>query len=341
MIKVSDFDYYLPEKLIAQTPLSKRDESKLLVYNRKTDSVTHSVFKDLLSFLDENCVLVFNNTKVLPARIFGHRANKEENVEFLLLKEIDNDIWECMVKPGKKVKVGSEFYFGDSLKASVVNITEDGLRHVKFLYEGIFLELLEKIGSKPLPPYIHEKLEDNDRYQTVYAEIPGSAAAPTAGLHFTEELLRKIKERGVITENITLNVGLGTFKPVSEEYIENHKMHQEFYEISEEVANRLNKYKAEGKKIIAVGTTTVRTLESASNSDNTISAKSENTDIFITPDYKFKFVDGLITNFHLPKSTLLMLISAFVSRERILEIYDIAVQNEYRFFSFGDAMLIL
>lgn len=341
MIKVSDFDYYLPEKLIAQTPLSKRDESKLLVYNRKTDSVIHAVFKDLLSYLDENCVLVFNNTKVLPARIFGHRVNKEENVEFLLLKEIDNDIWECMVKPGKKVKVGSEFYFGDSLKASVVNITEDGLRHVKFLYEGIFLEILEKIGSMPLPPYIHEKLEDNDRYQTVYAEIPGSAAAPTAGLHFTVELLRKIKERGVITENITLNVGLGTFKPVSEEYIENHKMHQEFYEISEEVANRLNKYKAEGKKIIAVGTTTVRTLESASNSDNTISAKSENTDIFITPDYKFKFVDGLITNFHLPKSTLLMLISAFVSRERILEIYDIAVQNEYRFFSFGDAMLIL
>lgn len=339
MIDINDYDFELPEDLIAQHPLEKRDDSKLLVYDREKQSITDKHFSDIVDLLDEGDILVLNNSKVIPARIYGCREGKDESVEFLLLHEVEKDIWTCLCKPGKKAKVGSIFYFGDKLSIEVLSYDEEGIRTVKMHYNDVLLEILEEIGTMPLPPYIHEKLKDQNRYQTVYAKIPGSAAAPTAGLHFTEDLIKRIKEKGIEMEYITLNVGLGTFKPVTERNAENHKMHEEEYYISEEVADKINHAKKSGKKIVAIGTTTVRTLESAVK-DGELQAGHHSTSIFIYPGYKFKMVDSLVTNFHLPKSTLIMLVSAIIGREKTLEIYKYAVNNRYRFFSFGDAMFI-
>lgn len=340
MIRVDDYDFELPEELIAQTPLKDRDKSRLMVVDKHGSTPEDYIFTDLIDLLDENDVLVFNDSKVIPARLYGHREGKEELVEFLLLKEEGDNKWQCLCKPGKKAKVGTRFYFGDELSLIVDDIDEEGLRYVTLEYNGILYEILERLGTMPLPPYIHEKLEDQSMYQTVYAKDPGSAAAPTAGLHFTKDLMKKLEEKGVEQYFITLNVGLGTFKPVSSEYIEDHKMHEELYTISEETASKINEAKGKNKNIVAVGTTTIRTLESATDENGILQPGSKWTNIFIYPGYKFKIVDKLITNFHLPKSTLLMLISAIMGRENAIEAYKVAVKRRYRFFSFGDAMFI-
>ena len=339
-MKVEEFNYNLPEELIAQTPLKNRTESRLMVVNRETQTIEHYHFYDIENMLGENDVLVLNDTKVLPSRIYGSKVDTNARIEFLLLKDLDEDTWEILAKPAKRLHIGTIVSFSETLKAEVVQKFDEGICHVKFIYEGIFLEELSKVGEMPLPPYIHEKLEDQDRYQTVYAKDLGSAAAPTAGLHFTEELLEKLKNKGVTICYVTLHVGLGTFRPVMVDEVLEHKMHSESYKMTEEVANILNKAKEEGKKIISVGTTSTRTLESIYKKYGKFVGCSEATNIFIYPGYKFEAIDGLITNFHLPKSTLVMLVSAFASKELIMESYNIAINEKYRFFSFGDAMFI-
>ncbi len=340
-MNVLDFDYDLDETLIAQTPIEKRDASRLMVLDKKTGEVEHKHFYDIIDYLEKGDTLVLNDTKVLPARLIGTKEETNAVIEVLLLKNIEEDKWECLVKPARRIKVGTIVTFGNGLlKAECIAEKDQGIRHFNFIYQGIFLELLEQLGTMPLPPYIHEKLEDQTRYQTVYAKEVGSAAAPTAGLHFTKELLEKIKEKGVNIAYITLHVGLGTFRPVSVEKIEDHTMHSEFYSMTKEVAELLTETKKNNKKIIAVGTTSVRTLETIMQKYNEFKECSGFTDIFIYPGYEFKAIDRLITNFHLPKSTLVMLVSALAGREHILNAYKIAVENRYRFFSFGDAMLI-
>lgn len=340
-MKTDDFDYYLPENLIAQTPLEKRDESRMMVLDRHTGAIEHKHFYDIIDYLNKGDVLVLNNTKVIPARLFGVKENTEAHIEILLLKNIKDNTWECLAKPAKRVKEGTIISFGDGLlKAKCIKVGEEGIRHLDFIYDGIFYEILDKLGTMPLPPYIKEKLEDQGRYQTVYAKEEGSAAAPTAGLHFTEELLNKIKAKGITICYITLHVGLGTFRPVNVEDVTKHKMHSEFYTMNKETAQILNTAKKESRRIISVGTTTTRTLETIIAKYGQFGEYSGWTDIFIYPGFKFKAIDGLITNFHLPKSTLVMLVSAFASREIILNAYQEAVKNEYRFFSFGDSMFI-
>ena len=340
-MKVEDFDYNLPEELIAQTPLKMRDHSRLLVLDKKTGNVEHKHFSDIVNYLEEGDTLVLNDTKVLPARLIGVKEETNAVIEVLLLKNIEKDNWECLVKPARRIKVGTVVSFGDGkLKAKCIGVADEGIRYFEFIYEGIFLEVLEDLGTMPLPPYIHETLEDQSRYQTVYAKEVGSAAAPTAGLHFTKELLEKIKAKGINICYVTLHVGLGTFRPVSVDTIEEHKMHSEYYQMSSEVAKTLTETRKNGKKIIAVGTTSTRTLETIMTKYGEFRECSGFTDIFIYPGYKFKGIDNLITNFHLPKSTLVMLVSALAGRENILNAYNIAVKEKYRFFSFGDAMYI-
>lgn len=338
-MKTSDFSYDLPSELIAQHPAQKRDQSRLMLLNKKTGEINHKKFYNIIDYLNNGDVLVLNDTRVMPARIFGHRSEKDESIEILLLNH-KGDTWETLAKPGKKLKIGTEIIFSDELKAEVVDISEDGSRFLKFIYSGIFEEILDRLGEMPLPPYIQEKLEDKERYQTVYSKEIGSAAAPTAGLHFTKELLKKIEEKGIEICFITLHVGLGTFRPVKVEDVTKHKMHSEFYIIRDDVAQKINKAKDEGRRIVAVGTTSIRTLESAADDKGYVKAKSGWTDIFIYPPYKFKCVDALITNFHLPESTLIMLVSSLSTREIILNAYNVAVKEKYRFFSFGDAMFI-
>ncbi len=338
--KKSDFYYDLPERLIAQTPLNPRDSSRLLVYDRAEDKTEHKIFRDIYDYLHAGDVLVVNNTKVLPARMYAHTEHGGA-VEVLLLKRLDKDRWEVLVKPGKKCTVGKTLEISDELSFTVEGITDSGERIVKFRYGGVFEEILERVGSMPLPPYIKAKLEDGNRYQTVYAKHDGSAAAPTAGLHFTPELLNRIKGKGVEVASVLLHVGLGTFRPVKEDIITDHKMHSEYYEIGAEAAEIITRAKREGRRVIAVGTTSVRTLESAADENGFVKECSGNTQIFIYPPYKFKCVDALITNFHLPESTLVMLVAAMTGREKILSLYAVAVEKEYRFFSFGDAMLVL
>ena len=339
-MKVSDFKYNLPEELIAQTPIEKRDTSRLMVLNKSKKTIEHKIFRDILDYLEPGDVLVRNNTKVLPARLYGKKETGA-NVEFLLLNNIEGDIWECIVRPGNKLHVGTNVIFGEKLlKAKILEIMPGGTRKVEFEYQGIFNEILDQIGLMPLPPYIHEELKEKDRYQTVYAKYEGSAAAPTAGLHFTPELLEKIKEKGVEIANVTLHVGIGTFRPVKEETVENHQMHSEHFYIKQEDADKINKAKKNGKKVIAVGTTSCRVLESIANEKGEVQDTEGDTQIFIYPGYKFKCLDALITNFHLPESTLLMLVSALAGREYIMEAYEEAVKEKYRFFSFGDAMFI-
>lgn len=340
-MKVTDFDFYLPEELIAQHPLEKRDESRLMVVDRKSGNIQHKIFKNIIERLSDGDCLVLNNTRVLPARLIGEKEGTGGRMEFLLLKRIDKNLWETLVKPGKRAKIGSRFVFGGGeLKAEVKEIGEEGSRVVEFQYDGIFEEVLDRLGQMPLPPYITEKLEDKERYQTVYSKEVGSAAAPTAGLHFTEELLSKIKEKGVKIAFVTLHVGLGTFRPVKVENIEEHHMHSEYYTISKETVDMINSTKENGGRVIAVGTTSCRTLETIADNNGRLKEQSGWTDIFMYPGYKFKIVDALITNFHLPQSTLLMLVSAFSSREIIMNAYLEAVKERYRFFSFGDAMFL-
>ena len=339
-MKTSDFYYDLPQRLIAQTPLQKRDESRLLVMDRKTGALEHRHFYDILEYLQPGDTLVVNNSRVIPARLLGHRPTGGA-VEVLLLRDCGDGIWECLTKPGRKTLVGQELIFGDGLlTATVVEALDDGNKMVQFHYDGIFLEILEQLGKMPLPPYIKKELADGERYQTVYSKVNGSAAAPTAGLHFTKELLENIQQKGISIGEITLHVGLGTFRPVKVEDVDNHKMHSEFCMIDAETAELLNQTRHNGGRIVCVGTTSCRTLESLVNADGTFSAKSAWTDIFIYPGYQFKAMDALITNFHLPESTLVMLVSAFSTRENILHAYQVAVEQEYRFFSFGDAMFI-
>ena len=340
-MKLEEFDYNLPEERIAQVPIQKRDESRLMVVDREKRTIEDKVFRDIIDYLEPGDCLVRNNTKVIPARLYG-KKDTGANVEFVLLKQLDGDIWESIVRPGNKLKPGSKVIFGDGLlKAEILDVLEDGTRKVKFEYDGIFNEILDQIGLMPLPPYIHESLKENDRYQTVYAKYEGSAAAPTAGLHFTPELLKKIEEKGIKIANVTLHVGIGTFRPVKEENIEEHKMHTEHFYIKQEDVDKINETKKNGKKVIAVGTTSCRVLETVANENTGLVKQIESdTGIYIYPGYKFKCVDGLITNFHLPKSTLLMLVSALADREFILEAYNKAVEEKYRFFSFGDAMFI-
>lgn len=339
-MKLSDFDYELPEELIAQTPIKTRDQSRLMVLDKKTGEFAHKHFYDIKRELHKGDVLVLNDTKVIPARLIGTKEDTGAVIELLLLKDLGNNIWECLSRPAKRLKVGTIVTFQDKLKAEVVEKKEEGIVHVKLLYEGILMEILDELGMMPLPPYIHEKLEDKNRYQTVYAKNIGSAAAPTAGLHFTEELLEELKSMGVEILFVTLHVGLGTFRPVEEENILEHHMHTEFYQMNKEVADKLNKAKKEGRKIYAVGTTSTRTLETIMHKYHEFRECSGNTDIFIYPGFEFMAIDGLITNFHLPKSTLLMLVSALSSKEIILNAYREAVKKKYRFFSFGDAMFI-
>jgi len=338
---INDFDYNLPEELIAQTPLKQRDESKLLVLDKNNGNIEHKTFKNIIDYLNTGDTLVLNDTKVLPARLIGEKEDTKAVIEVLLLKNIENDIWECLVKPARRIKVGTTVVFGNNkLKAICTKEEDEGIRHFNFEYEGIFLEVLEELGTMPLPPYIHEQLTDQTRYQTVYAREVGSAAAPTAGLHFTKELLEEIEKKGVNICYITLHVGLGTFRPVKVEKIEEHKMHSEYYSMTKEVANLLNNTRKNNHKIIACGTTTTRTLETIMQKYNEFKECSGWTDIFIYPGYEFKGIDELITNFHLPKSTLVMLVSALAGRENILNAYNEAIKNKYRFFSFGDAMFI-
>lgn len=340
-MKTEDFDYELPEHLIAQTPIQKRDTSRMMVLDKKTGEIEHRHFHDIVDYLGENDVLVLNDTKVMPARIYGVKEETNAAIELLLLKEMENDTWECLTKPAKRVKVGSVISFGDGrLKALCIEEKEEGIRVFKLDYEEILYEILDSLGEMPLPPYIHEKLQDKDRYQTVYAKNVGSAAAPTAGLHFTKELLEELKKKGVTILYITLHVGLGTFRPVNVEDVTKHKMHSEFYAMSKEVADTLNQAKKDGKRIISVGTTSTRTLETIVNKYGKFEECSGWTDIFIYPGYTFKAIDSLITNFHLPKSTLIMLVSALAGKEHILNAYHEAVKEEYRFFSFGDSMFI-
>ena len=340
-MRTDDFDYELPEHLIAQTPLEKRDNSKLLILDKTTGEINHSSFHNIIDELSNGDVLVLNDTKVLPARIYGIKEETNACIELLMLKETEKDTWECLTKPAKRVKLDSVITFGDGrLKARCIDIKDEGIRVFKLEYEGILYEILDSLGEMPLPPYIHEKLKDKDRYQTVYAKNIGSAAAPTAGLHFTEELLNKLKEKNIEVLYITLHVGLGTFRPVSVEDVTKHQMHSEFYMMEKEVAQKLNEAKQENKRIIAVGTTTTRTLETIMNLYGEFKECSGWTDIFIYPGYKFKAINALITNFHLPKSTLVMLVSALAGKANILNAYNEAIKNEYRFFSFGDSMFI-
>ena len=339
-MRTEDFDYYLPEELIAQHPADKRDFSRLMVVDRKTGQREDKHFYDIIDYLNEGDLLVMNDTRVIPARLFGHREGKEEEIEVFLLENIEKDKWEVLVRPGKKMKIGTKCIFSDELSIEVVDIKEDGNRIVEFSYEGIFQEILDRLGNMPLPPYIKEKLKDKERYQTVYSKNPGSVAAPTAGLHFTKELLKKIEKKGVKLAYITLNVGLGTFRPVKVDDVKNHKMHSEFYQISKETADLINETKKNNKRIISTGTTTTRTLESVYKKNGEIKDDSGWTDIFIYPGFEFKVIDCQITNFHLPKSTLIMLVSALESKEIILDAYKDAVEKKYRFFSFGDAMFL-
>lgn len=340
-MKTSDFYYDLPHELIAQSPAEKRDMSRLLVYNRETGSIEDRIFHDVIDYLEPGDVLVRNVTKVIPARLYAKREGTGGAMEFLLLRRVNETDWECLVKPGRKALPGREFIVNDELSVTVLECLEDGNRIVRLNYEGIFEEVLDRAGEMPLPPYITEKLEDRSRYQTVYARDNGSAAAPTAGLHFTPELLEAIRAKGVLIADVLLHVGLGTFRPVSAENVEDHHMHSEFWQITEDAAELINSARRAGGRIISVGTTGCRTLESAADDNGVVHAGSGWTDIFITPGYKFKAVDALITNFHLPESTLLMLISAFSTREEIMRVYKHAVDERYRFFSFGDAMLIV
>ena len=340
-MRTDDFDFNLPEELIAQTPIEKRDNSRLLVVDRKDNSLEHRHFSDIVDYLEEGDSLVLNDTKVMPARLLGVKEETNAVIEVLLLKDLGDNKWECLTKPAKRIKIGTVVSFGNGLlKAECISLGEEGIREFKLIYEGILYEILDKLGEMPLPPYIHEKLEDKDRYQTVYAKNVGSAAAPTAGLHFTHDLLERIKEKNINIVYVTLHVGLGTFRPVSVEDVTSHKMHSEFYMMSEESAEILNKTKSLGKKIISVGTTSTRTLETIMNLYGEFKECSGWTDIFIYPGYKFKAVDNLITNFHLPKSTLVMLVSALAGKELIMKAYNEAIINKYRFFSFGDSMLI-
>ncbi len=340
-MEVKEFYYNLPEELIAQTPINNRDESRLMVLNKKSQTIEHKIFKDILDYLQPGDCLVRNNTKVIPARLYG-KKDTGANIEFLLLNRIEGDFWEVMVRPGRKLRIGTKVTFGDGLlEAEILEILNGGNRKVKFSYNGIFNEILDKIGLMPLPPYIKEKLKDKNRYQTVYAKYEGSAAAPTAGLHFTEELLRKIQEKGVDIANVTLHVGIGTFRPVKVEKVEDHAMHSEHFYIKQEDVNKINMAKQNGKRIIAVGTTSCRVLESIADKDTGFVKPCEgDTQIFIYPGYKFKCIDALITNFHLPESTLIMLVSAFAGKDYIMNAYNEAVKEKYRFFSFGDAMFI-
>lgn len=338
----SDFYFDLPEELIAQDPLEDRSSSRLLKLDKKTGEVEHHVFKEVPSFLRPGDCLVLNNTKVIPARLYGVKEDTGAAIEVLLLKRKENDMWETLVKPGKKMKIGAKVVFGDGLlKAEVIDILEEGNRLIQFSYEGIFEEVLDVLGGMPLPPYITHKLQDKNRYQTVYAKYEGSAAAPTAGLHFTRELLEQIQAIGVKIAPVTLHVGLGTFRPVKEENLINHHMHSEYYEITKESADLINETKKNGGRIICVGTTSCRTIESAADESGFVYPGCDNTEIFIYPGYQFKVLDGLITNFHLPESTLIMLVSALAGREQVLHAYEIAVKERYRFFSFGDAMIII
>ncbi len=340
MLKTEDFDYFLPECLIAQTPVEPRDSSRLLVYDKTADKIYHEHFYDIKKYLKKGDVLIRNNTKVLPARLFAYTAHGGK-VEVLLLKRFNLTEWEVLVKPGKKARVGTELIINEELSLTVLDtIAETGSRKVSFKFNGVFEDIISRAGEMPLPPYIKEKLKDKDRYQTVYAKVDGSAAAPTAGLHFTERLLGEIKAMGVEIVDVLLHVGLGTFRPVKTDDLSAHHMHSEYYEISEEAAEKINAAKREGRRIIAVGTTSVRTLESAADENGYVKPVKANTEIFIYPPYKFKCIDALITNFHLPKSTLIMLVSAFCSREKVLEIYKTAVEEKYRFFSFGDACFL-
>jgi len=340
-LKVKDFYFDLPKELIAQHPLKKRDESRLMVLNKKSGEVEHKVFKDIIEYLNPGDCLVLNDTRVMPARLYGAKEGSGGKMEFLLLNRHEDDIWETLVKPGKRGKVGAKFVFGNGeLKAEVVEVLDNGNRKVKFYYNGIFEEVLDRLGEMPLPPYIEEKLEDRERYQTVYSKEVGSAAAPTAGLHFTDELLQAIKKKGINIAFVTLHVGLGTFRPVKAEDIQDHEMHSEYYILDKENAEIIKNAKRSGKRVIAVGTTSNRTLESIANEEGQVKEQSGYTSIFIYPGYKFKIVDAIITNFHLPESTLIMLISAFSTREIVMNAYKIAVENKYRFFSFGDAMFI-
>lgn len=339
---VKDFDYELPQELIAQDPLEDRSGSRLMVLDRQTGAVTHKIFKDITDYLEPGDCLVINNTKVIPARLFGVRVGTEAKIELLLLRRQEGDVWETLVKPGKKCRIGTQISFGDGLlTGEIIDVVEDGNRLIRFYYEGIFEEILDRLGQMPLPPYITHQLQDKNRYQTVYARFDGSAAAPTAGLHFTPELLDAIRAKGVTVAEVTLHVGLGTFRPVKADTVEEHHMHSEFYRIEQSEADKINAAKAAGGRVIAVGTTSTRTMESAALADGTIPAKSGWTDIFIYPGYTFRVVDALITNFHLPQSTLVMLVSALAGREHVLQAYAEAVKERYRFFSFGDAMLIL
>lgn len=341
-MKTSDFYYDLPEELIAQTPVEPRDHSRLLVMDKKTGELTHRHFYDILDYLNEGDCLIMNDSRVLPARIFGVKNGTGANVEFLLLRNISGKKWECLTKPGKKAKIGTNFVFGDGLMTcTVIDVTEDGNRIVEFECQGSFYEKLDMLGQMPLPPYIHEKLQDRERYQTVYSRELGSAAAPTAGLHFTRELLKKAEEKGVKLGFVTLHVGLGTFRPVKVDDVTKHKMHSEHYELNQQTADLINETKKKGGRVISVGTTSCRTLETVAKKEGCIKASEGWTDIFIYPGFEFKVLDGLITNFHLPESTLIMLVSAFSDKEKIMNAYKTAVEEKYRFFSFGDAMLIL
>ena len=341
-MKTSDFYYDLPKELIAQDPLEDRSSSRLLVLHRKSGRVEHRVFTDIVEYLKPGDCLVRNNTKVIPARLYGTRVDTGATIELLLLKRMENDVWETLVKPGKKARQGVVISFGDGiLTGEIIDVKEDGNRLIQFRYEGIFEEILDQLGQMPLPPYITHTLKDKNRYQTVYAKYEGSAAAPTAGLHFTEELFQKLEEKGVLVANVTLHVGLGTFRPVKVDDVSKHHMHTEFYQVTKEEADRINKAKQAGGRIVCVGTTSCRTIESAADENGVLKPGQGDTDIFIYPGYSFKMMDVLITNFHLPESTLLMLVSALAGKEQVLRVYEEAVRERYRFFSFGDAMIIL
>ena len=341
-MKTSDFYYDLPKELIAQDPLEDRSSSRLLVLHRKSGRVEHRVFTDIVEYLKPGDCLVRNNTKVIPARLYGTRVDTGATIELLLLKRMENDVWETLVKPGKKARQGAVISFGNGiLTGEIIDVKEDGNRLIQFRYEGIFEEILDQLGQMPLPPYITHTLKDKNRYQTVYAKYEGSAAAPTAGLHFTEELFRKLEEKGVLVANVTLHVGLGTFRPVKVDDVSKHHMHTEFYQVTKEEADKINKAKQAGGRIVCVGTTSCRTIESAADENGVLKPGQGDTDIFIYPGYSFKMMDVLITNFHLPESTLLMLVSALAGKEQVMRVYEEAVQERYRFFSFGDAMIIL
>lgn len=340
-MKTSDFNYYLPKELIAQTPLKDREKSRMMLLDKKTGKTENEIFENIGKYLKKGDTLVLNDTKVMPARIFGHREQKEEMIEVLLLKQNDGDKWQCLVKPGKKMKLGTEIIFDENLlRANVIDILEDGQRVIEFKYDGIFNEILDKLGTMPLPPYITEKLEDKSMYQTVYCKNLGSAAAPTAGLHFTKELLNQIEESGINIVYVTLHVGLGTFRPVKVDDVTKHEMHSEYFVIDEKACKIINETKKQGGRVIAVGTTSCRVLESATDENGIIHPMAKETKIFIYPGYKFKMLDALITNFHLPESTLIMLVSALAGKENIMKAYDKAVKEKYRFFSFGDCMFI-